>query len=51
MVVLAHTADRVESLMLGGPALAFGIWLAITTLRDRRGTRGTREPEEPIHRP
>jgi len=37
--VLAHAADWVESLILGGPVLAFGVWLALAQLRERRAPR------------
>jgi len=39
MIVLAHSSHWIESAMMGIPAVAFGVWLAIPTVRDHRAGR------------
>jgi hypothetical protein len=35
VTVLVHAGDWIEAVVLGFPAIAFGVWLAVTQLRDR----------------
>ena len=39
MITLAHAADWISSLVFAAPVLGFGLWLAITAVRDRRRRR------------
>jgi len=40
--VIAHAGDWIAGVLLGGPALAFGAWLLVVQIRERRAGRESR---------
>ena len=55
MTLLAHAGHWLTNVLYMAPVVAFGIWMGITTIRDKRAARKAaasgREPPEAKSRP